>query len=78
MYHWWETHIPSDMCAGKHAFLYKDTCAGNILPGETRTPMTPASLVLQLAKLLLPTIIYTYTIIDMVVKLYTNSFSPDG
>ena len=52
-----ETCIPSEMCVGetcitdgKHTYLViyvretriaRDRCAGNILPGETRIPMTP-------------------------------------
>ena len=46
---WWETRIPSDMCAGKHGSLGicvretripRDMCAGNTLPGETYITMT--------------------------------------
>ena len=31
----------SDICAGKHASLGICACAGNMIPRETRIPMTP-------------------------------------
>ena len=43
MYHWWETRIPSDICAGKHTSLRN--VYGKHFTRETRIPMIPYILI---------------------------------